>query len=141
MSQIIGPGNHAIIANQAAIHAVLRAHQEGTYTTQQNLLRQMMNRQLLTQLVQGVVEAAPAREDVEKLSTIIQEAQESSLELERIEQRIRKETPFVFLLRLLPENKDRAYQFIGIVASVISAIVAILALVQNDDPRSAAASD
>jgi len=123
------PGSGGYTAAHHAAHFIRQSH----LVTRQNLMQQMRRGQFLP-IVQAIVDTPATVENYQKLAEIAQDAQEHNLEPELLAAEIR-ETPFSWLIHILPENKDQAYSFIQMVSSIVALIISLVALNQKpQDP-------
>lgn len=126
--------NSRQVNNMVAVHHATRMVQQSHQVAQQNTLRQqMMNRQLLVQLVQQVVDTPATLQDYQELAEIVQQAQDQHLEPVQVASRI-ESGPFNWLLQLLPGNKDQAYQFISMLVTIVAAVIGILLSQRTPEP-------
>jgi hypothetical protein len=123
------------VNNMVAVHHATRMVQQQSHqVAQQNMLRQqMMNRQLLLQVVQQVVETPASLQELQGLAETFQQVQEQGLEPAQVALEIER-SPFNWLLQLLPENKDQAYQFISMVVTIVTAVITILLTQRTPEP-------
>lgn len=114
-----------IYGNSVAVHQAHHVIQQSHQVAQQNMLRQqMMNRQLLSRVVQQVVEVAPTAEDLQRLIDICaQEVEDPGLEFARVETKIREATPFASLIQLLPRDRTELVAYLGLLLVIIQTVI------------------
>jgi hypothetical protein len=136
MSHIIGSGNRGVVGQQAAAQrAAQLARQQSAHIAQQNMLRQqMMNRQYLTLLAQEVIQASPTQEDVDKLTEIVQEAEQQGLAPEQVEAKVRENGRIAWILPLLPQNRAERIAYLALLVEIVGRILEIIALVVGQQP-------
>jgi hypothetical protein len=120
--------------NTAAHHAAHFKRQQSHLVAQQNMRRMMMSRRSIVNLVHEIVSTPATVDHLESLAVVLKGVQLESLESfepERFAAEIR-ETPFAWLVHILPENKDQAYSFIQIALSILAIIIA---LASNQNPQ------
>jgi hypothetical protein len=116
--------NSRVINNSVAVRQAVQMRQRSGQVVRQNMM--MMQRHQLSRLVQAVVATPATLEDYQELAEIVQEAQQQDLVLDQLGSRIQEGTPFAGLVRLLPENKDQAYNFVNVLLAAIAIIIAIV---------------
>ncbi len=112
-----------IINNSVAVRQAVQMRQRSGQVVRQNM---MMQRHQLSRLVQAVVATPATLENYQELAEIVQEAQQQDLDRDQLGSRIQESTPFAGLVRLLPENKDQAYNFFNVLLTAIAIIIAIV---------------
>jgi hypothetical protein len=112
-------------------------HQQSGHTARQNMMRQqMMQRQLLLQVAQQVAATPATLEEYQELADVVQEVRDQRLEPLQVAARI-EDGPFNWLIQLLPDNKDQAYQFISMLVTIVAAVIAILTSQRTPEPKQA----
>jgi hypothetical protein len=114
-----GGGNHT-----AAHHAAHFMRQQSHLVSQQNM-RWMMNRRWVVDLIHEVVSTPATIEELQSLAVVFKEAQFKSFDSEQFTASI-SESPYAWLIRMLPENKDQAYAFIGILIGILNIVLSFL---------------
>ena len=89
-----------------------------------------MNRRRVADLVHEVVSTPATIEELQNLAVVFKEAQFESFDPEQFAASI-SESPYPWLIRMLPENKDQAYSFIQMLGTILAVIIAVIALRQN----------
>jgi hypothetical protein len=98
-----------IHGNSVAVHQAIRMHQQNHQIAVQNVMQnQMIQRTLLSQVVQKVVEVGPSTEDLQRFIDIIsREVDDPGLEFAQVETEIRERTPFAGVLQFLSSSQNR----------------------------------
>jgi hypothetical protein len=123
--------------SNVAVNQAIRMHQQSGHTARQNMMRQqMMQRQLLLQVAQQVAATPATLEEYQELADVVQEVRDQRLEPLQVAARI-EDGPFNWLIQLLPDNKDQAYQFISMLVTIVAAVIAILTSQRTPEPKQA----
>jgi hypothetical protein len=126
-------------SNMAALHQAMQVQQQHHQVIQQNMRmqrQQMMHRALLSQVAQQVAATPATLEEYQQLAEVVQEARDQHLEPLQVAARI-EDGPFNWLIQLLPDNKDQAYQFISMLVTIVAAVIAILTSQRTPEPKQA----
>jgi hypothetical protein len=116
-----------IIGNNMAVRQATQVRQRSGQVARQNASRLLRPSPIqVAELVREVVATPATLEDYQQLAEIVQDAQEQDLEFGQLSSRIQENTPFAGLLRILPENKDQAYNFANALLAAIAIIIAIV---------------
>jgi hypothetical protein len=120
-------------ANRVAVHHAAQMHQRNSQIARQNSMLQQMNRNRLLHLAQQVAETPATLEEYQQLAEVAQEVQGEQLEPAQLASRI-EGGPFNWLITLLPDNKDQAYQFVSMLVTILAAVIAILTSQRTPQP-------
>jgi hypothetical protein len=85
---------------------------------------------VVSRLIRAVVNTPATIEDYQKLGEIVQDAHEHNLGADQVMAQIGG-TPFAWLIRILPENKEQAYSFIQMLGTILGVIIAIATMSQK----------
>jgi mitochondrial fission protein ELM1 len=116
----------------AAVHHTLQVHNVHQ--------QQRTSRVLLTQVAQQIAATPATLEEYQQFAEVVQEAQEQHLEPGQVVARI-EDGPFNWLIQLLPDNKDQAYQFVSMLVTIVAAVIAILTSQRTPEPKQAITPD
>ena len=126
-------------SNMAAVHQAMQVQRQHHQVIQQNMRiqrQQMMHRALLSQVAQQVATTPATLEEYQQLAEVVQEARDQHLEPLQVAARI-EDGPFNWLIQLLPDNKDQAYQFISMLVTIVAAVITILTSQRTPEPKQA----
>jgi hypothetical protein len=98
-------------------------HQQSHQIARQNMLRQMMNRQLLLQAAQQVAATPATVEEIQELVDISRTAEPQGLDFAQVVTRIRESTPFTGLIQLLPKDRAELYALLAVLVAVLDLIL------------------